>query len=264
MIDTATVYRNEAAIGKVLKKAVDSGVCSRSDLFITSKLGPADQGYQSTLDAVEKSLVKLQTSYIDLYLIHWPGSQRIQPTDPLNKARRMETWRALEQLYESGKLGAIGVSNYTISHLREMQEYAKVTMPMVLQSEAHPLYVPMEEIQFCKDHGIVFEAYASLGEGHLLKEEFLKSSKIDGRSFDGIGSNLQKLAKKYGKTVAQVLLRWALDQGWVILPKSKSPGRVTQNADLFDFSLTREEIESLHLPAGMEGKKFCWDPVAIL
>jgi diketogulonate reductase-like aldo/keto reductase len=264
-IDTATVYRNEEAIGKTLKKLIDGGICRREDVFITSKLSPADQGYASTKEAVQKSLAKLGTSYIDLYLIHWPGTQKLKPSDAVNKAKRMESWNALEELYQAGLLRAIGVSNYTINHLREMKEYLKVTMPMVLQSEAHPLYVPREEVDFCKEHGIVFEAYASLGEGHLLTEEFLESSKIDSVKYGDIGPSIKALALKYKKTPAQILLRWAVDQGWVILPKSKSAARVMENADLFDFSLEKEEIDSLQgSQKGVTERKFCWDPVAIL
>ncbi|RKP20148.1 glyoxal reductase [Rozella allomycis CSF55] len=249
-IDTATVYRNEEAIGNTLKSLFDKGVLRREEIFITSKLAPKDQGYEKATKAVDESLKKLGLDYIDLYLIHWPGTSSIKPNSPKNKKNRQDSWKALEEAYRQGKLKAIGVSNYTINHLKEMEEYATIK-PMVLQCEAHPLYIPIDEVKYCKDNSIIFEAYTSLGEGKFLQNDFLEEHQF-----------IQEIADRHGKTVAQVLLAWALQQDWTVLPKSKNPSRLKENFDCL-FALKESEMEQINELSRTEMQKICWDPIDV-
>ena len=215
---------------------------NRADIFITSKLGPADLGFESTIKAIEKSLRNLQADVIDLYLIHWPAKSRTNPTSPENKKSRAESWQAMERLYREGKLRAIGVSNYTLRHLQEMKEYATIR-PAVLQNEFHPYLYDSSLLEYCRSEGIQLESYASLGEGALIK--------------DGL---VQDIAHKYARTPAQVLLRWGLQHGTVVIPKSCKRPHIEENIGCFDFQLKHEDMESLDRLSLNRMKHFCWDP----
>lgn len=211
-IDTAAVYKNEEGVGKAIK---ETGV-PREELFITTKVWNDDQGYESTLSAFEESLKKLDLDYVDLYLIHWPV-----------KGKYKETWRALEKLYKDGRVKAIGVSNFHIHHLKDLMEDAEI-VPMVNQVETHPRLSQKELLQFCKENNIQMEAWSPLMQGELLGDP-----------------TLVEIANKYNKTPAQVILRWDLQNGVVVIPKSVKEHRIKENADLFDFELSREDMKKI-------------------
>jgi diketogulonate reductase-like aldo/keto reductase len=211
-IDTATYYQNEHRVGQVV---AEIGI-PREEIFLTSKVWNTDQGYRSTIEVFESSLEKLQTSYLDLYLIHWP-----QP------GTTFETWRAMEELYEKGKIRAIGVSNFMIPHLKRLMENARIK-PMVNQVEFHPELVQSELLQFCKENRIQMEAWRPIMKGRVNEIPLL-----------------QELAEKYGKSPVQVVLRWDIQKGVVTIPKSITPERIISNADIFDFELSAEDVDRI-------------------
>ena len=218
--DTASFYGTEQALGDALKAA---GV-PREELFLTSKLWKDEMGYENALAAFERSLQKLGTDYLDLYLIHWPR------TDDLTAEWRQldrDTWRALEELYRAGRVRAIGVSNFLPHHLRSLMKTSEV-MPMVNQIEFHPGYPQTYTVEFCKAHGILPEAWSPLGRTRVLQDE-----------------RLAGIAAKYGKTVAQLCVRFALQCGVVPLPKSSSPARMQANLDVFDFVISDEDMDRI-------------------
>lgn len=213
-IDTAAIYENEAGVGTGIREGMKEAGISREDLFVTSKVWNADLGYESTIKAYETSLNKLGLEYLDLYLIHWPVEGKYK-----------EAWRALEDLYKEGRVKAIGVSNFQIHHLEDLMEDADIK-PMVNQVEYHPRLTQKELQAFCQEQGIQLEAWSPLMQGQLLDNEVL-----------------QEIGKKYNKTVAQVILRWDLQNGVVTIPKSTKEHRIVENASIFDFELTKEDME---------------------
>lgn len=225
LIDTAKVYGNESEVGVAVRQ---SGV-PREELFITTKVWTSDQGYESTLRACQESLKRLGLDYVDLYLIHWPGSRK-----------RADTWRALVELKDRGKARAIGVSNYYPQHLREVLNAGPV-VPAVDQIELSPFLQPREVTEFCRQRRIVVEAYSPLARGKRMREP-----------------GLVAVAQKYGKTPAQVMLRWSLQHGYVAIPKSVRPQRIEENAEVFEFMLAPEDMETLD--ALNDGFRTCWDP----
>lgn len=210
-LDCAAVYGNEDSVGKGIK---ESGV-PREEIFITSKVWNSDQGYESTLEAFEKSISRLGVDYLDLYLIHWPKS--------LNK----ETWKALEKLYKEGKVKAIGVSNFKEHHLKELMKDAEI-MPMVNQVEFHPQLAQPELLAFCKENGIQVEAWGPLMQGKIFEVELMK-----------------ELAEKYNKSISQIVLRWDIQMGVVTIPKSIKPHRIKENSEIFDFEISAEDMEKI-------------------
>ncbi|MGG0410759.1 aldo/keto reductase [Peribacillus simplex] len=215
-IDTAAIYENEEGVGQGIREGLKEAGISREDLFVTSKVWNADLGYESTIAAYEKSLKKLGLEYLDLYLIHWPVEGKYK-----------EAWRALETLYKEGKVKAIGVSNFQIHHLKDLMEGAGVK-PMVNQVECHPRLTQKEVQAFCKEQGIQLEAWSPLMQGELLDNDVL-----------------QAIATKHGKSVAQVILRWDLQNGIVTIPKSTKEHRIVENSSVFDFELTGEEMNQI-------------------
>ncbi|TKH04367.1 aldo/keto reductase [Peribacillus simplex] len=215
-IDTAAIYENEEGVGQGIREGLKEAGISREDLFVTSKVWNADLGYESTIAAYEKSLKKLGLEYLDLYLIHWPVEGKYK-----------EAWRALETLYKEGKVKAIGVSNFQIHHLKDLMEDAEVK-PMVNQVECHPRLTQKEVQAFCKEQGIQLEAWSPLMQGELLDNDVL-----------------QAIATKHGKSVAQVILRWDLQNGIVTIPKSTKEHRIVENSTVFDFELTEEEMNQI-------------------
>ncbi|NLS89060.1 aldo/keto reductase [Bacillus subtilis] len=211
-IDTAAIYKNEEGVGIGIK---ESGM-AREELFITSKVWNEDQGYETTLAAFEKSLERLQLDYLDLYLIHWPGKDKFK-----------DTWRALEKLYKDGKIRAIGVSNFQVHHLEELLKDAEIK-PMVNQVEFHPRLTQKELRDYCKAQGIQLEAWSPLMQGQLLDNEVLT-----------------QIAEKHNKSVAQVILRWDLQHEVVTIPKSIKEHRIIENADIFDFELSQEDMDKI-------------------
>lgn len=215
-IDTAAAYNNEEGVGQAIREAMEENGLSRDQIFVTSKVWNNMQGYETTLEAFETSLKKLNLEYIDLFLVHWPV-----------KGKYKETWRALEKVYKEGKVRAIGVSNFQIHHLEDLLADAEV-VPTVNQVELHPQLTQKELLKFTKEKGIVLEAWSPLGQGNLLENETLVS-----------------IGKKYGKTAAQVILRWDLQVGVITIPKSVNEGRIKENADIYDFELSAEDIAAI-------------------
>ena len=213
-IDTAAIYANEEGVGKGIEEGLKAAGISREELFVTSKVWNSDLGYESTIAAYERSLQKLGLDYLDLYLIHWPVEGEYK-----------EAWRALETLYKEGKVKAIGVSNFQIHHLEDLFKDAEVK-PMVNQVERHPRLTQKELQAFCQKNDIQLEAWSPLMQGELLSNEVIK-----------------EIADKHNKSVAQTILRWDLQQGVVVIPKSTKEHRIVENADVFDFELTEEEMQ---------------------
>ncbi|XP_030018797.1 uncharacterized protein LOC115439038 [Sphaeramia orbicularis] len=241
--DSAAVYGNEADLGQALKKLLPKYGLTRADVFITSKLGPKDQGVKA-MDGALHSLSQLDLDYIDLYLIHWPGTQGQDVADQRNPGNRAQSWSALEELHAQGKLKAIGVSNYTPAHMRELIQNCNVR-PALLQVEFHPQLCQAELKALCKEFGICFQAYTSLGRGKLVTDPVVI-----------------EVAKNCNRTPAQVLLRWAVQQGVSVLPKSVNPDRIKENAAIFDFTLTDEDMD--RLSALDCGHRYCWDPSQVV
>lgn len=212
-IDTATRYENESFVGNALK-AVD---VPREELFITTKVWVSNFGYEETKQALHRSLEEMQLDYLDLYLIHWAAP---------NYA---ETWRAMEDLYEEGLVKAIGVCNFQIHHLEKLKETARIT-PMLNQIETHPLFHQKELREYMEQHGIAHEAWAPMAQG---RENLFENP------------TLQTIGEKYGKTTAQVMLRWHLQRDTIIIPKSIHEHRIIENANLFDFALTDEDMQAI-------------------
>ena len=212
--DTAPMYGNERSLGRAL---TDSGV-PREELFVTTKVSNEDQGYQSTLDAVEKSVARLGLDYVDLCLIHWPAPAR---------GTYLDTWRALEQLHAAGLVRAIGVSNFQADHLDRLLEVAAVR-PMVNQIEIHPLLPQQSMVELHRSLGIRTQAWAPLARGRLQENPVLT-----------------ELARRHDVSLAQLVLRWHLQRGTVPLPKSSSPERMRANIDVFDFALDADEIAEI-------------------
>ncbi|MPR36474.1 aldo/keto reductase [Cytophagaceae bacterium SJW1-29] len=213
LIDTASVYQNEEEVGRGMK---DSGI-QRSEVFITSKVGNDEQGYDQTLRAYDQSLKRLQTDYLDLYLVHWP----IRDT-------RKETWRALETLYNEKRVRAIGVSNYYQPHLEELFAYASV-VPAVNQFEQSPFLYRPELLAYCREKHIQPEGYSPLVRGRKESNEVLES-----------------IATQYEKSTYQVLIRWGLQQGLVTIPKSTNQKRIQENFDVWDFELSEGDMQQLN------------------
>jgi diketogulonate reductase-like aldo/keto reductase len=210
-LDTTALYRNEAAVGK----AVHASGIPREEVFVTTKLWPTD--FLDPEGAFVRSLTLLDIGYVDLYLVHWPV-----PLMPKG------VWQALERIYASGRARAIGVSNYGTKEIEKTLAYATVP-PMVNQVRFHPGHADQGLLAYCKEHGIVVEAYSPLGRGHLVGNEVVGA-----------------IAKAHSKTPAQVLIRFALEHGTVPLPKSSTPARISENTDVFDFTLSPAEVERLN------------------
>ncbi|XP_028330373.1 uncharacterized protein LOC114480442 [Gouania willdenowi] len=236
--DSAAVYRNENDLGRALKELLPKYGLTREDVFITSKLGPKDQGEGAMAGALH-SLSQLDLGYIDLYLIHWPGTQGLVVSDQQNPVNRAQSWASLEELHSQGRLKAIGVSNYTPAHMGELMKSCKV-QPAVLQVEFHPQLCQSELRRVCEEYGVCFQAYSSLGKGELISNPVVI-----------------EVAKSCQRTPAQVLLRWAVQQGVPVLPKSSKADRIKENALLFDFTLSNTDMEKL---SALDcGHKYCWD-----
>lgn len=218
-IDAAAIYGNEISVGQGIR---ESGI-ERSALFVTSKIWNDERGYQKTLNAFAKTLADLQLDYLDLYLIHWPASSsRYSNWEELN----LETWRAITDLHKSGRIRAIGVSNFLPHHLAALMETE--VPPMVNQIEFHPGQIQHETVEFCRRNAILVEAWSPLGSGRLLANPLLSS-----------------IAAKYNKSVAQLCVRWCLQHEVLPLPKSVTPARIAENADVFDFSIGDDDMAAI-------------------
>ncbi|SEH39171.1 aldo/keto reductase [Chryseobacterium culicis] len=226
MIDTAAIYQNETAVGAGVK---NSGV-NRDELFITSKVWVQDHGYEKTKSAFQRTLDRLQMDYLDMYLVHWPYGDFLG------------TWKALEELYQEGKIKAIGVCNFTVEKLEELKANSTV-LPVINQIELHPVFQQKELQAYDRENNIITQPWSPLGNGNasLLSNPDLKA-----------------IADKYGKTVAQVILRWHLQEGFVVIPKSVTPSRIEENFNVFDFELTEDEMNVVR--SLDTGKRLFFDP----
>lgn len=213
-IDTAMIYENEAAVGKAIK---ESGI-PRNDIFLTTKLWNEDIRHNNAQKAIDTSLSKLKMDYVDLYLVHWPI-----------KGKHVSVWSEMEQIYASGKAKSVGVSNYLQHHLKDILAM-KSLIPAVNQLEHHPYLVQSDLMQFCFDNTIRPEAWSPFcaAKNNLLYE-----------------TELIKIAEKYGKTPAQIVLRWNIDSGVVVIPKSSNPERQAENLNIFDFRLSQTDTEKI-------------------
>ena len=213
-IDTAAAYRNERGVGA----AISASGIPREEVFVTTKLWNSQQGRDTTLEAIEKSLGRLGMDRVDLYLIHWPV-----PTED----RFVETWRAFEEIKGEGRARTIGVSNFRIDDLERLREETE-TMPTVNQVELHPFFHQAELRAWHAEHGIATEAWSPLGQGHLLDEEAIV-----------------EIAARHGRTPAQAILRWHLQLGNIVIPKSVTPERIRENFELFDFALSEDDMAAI-------------------
>lgn len=226
--DTAQIYENEQFIGDALANCK----IPRSELFITTKIWNDNMSWDDIIPSFEESLKKLKTDYVDLLLLHFPVTELRRPA-----------WRRMEDIFNSGKARAIGVSNYTIAHLEELLRECNIK-PAVNQVELHVFLQQPELIKYCKDNGIIVEAYSPLAHGYIKNEPILA-----------------KIAQKYNKSVAQVMIRWCIDQGLVPLPKAVNHIHIQQNFNVFDFSL---DVDDLSQIASLDKNlRTCWDPTHI-
>ncbi|AGF26695.1 aldo/keto reductase [Bacillus velezensis] len=215
-VDTAAIYGNEEGVGEGIRQGLQEAGLKREDIFVTSKVWNADLGYEETLKAFDTSLEKLGLDYLDLYLIHWPV-----------EGKYIDAWRALETLYRDGRIKAIGVSNFQIHHLKHLMKETEIK-PMINQVEYHPRLTQKELLAFCTEQGIQLEAWSPLMQGQLLDHPVL-----------------QEIAEKYGKSAAQVILRWDLQNGVITIPKSTKKHRIEENANVFDFELSAEDMKRI-------------------
>lgn len=223
-VDTARIYDNEKDVGEALRR---SGL-PRDEIYVTTKLWNSDHGYEKTMHACDASLKRLGLDAVDLYLVHWPVARL-----------RKDTWRAMIELRKSGKARAIGVSNFMVKHLEDLLDADVV--PEVNQIELHPFLHPKDLTDLCAKHGIVVEAYSPLTRGERIDDPAIT-----------------KVAKKLGRTNAQVLVRWGVQHGWVSLPKSKRKARIEENADVFGFEISGDDMRDLD--ALHEDLHTSWDP----
>lgn len=227
-VDTAQIYGNEAFVGEAITQ---SGV-DRKELFITTKIWNENQFWDDLIPSFEDSLKNLQTDYVDLLLLHFPVTELRRPA-----------WKRMEDLYESGKVKSIGVSNYTIRHLEELLAECKIK-PVVNQVELHIFLQQPELVVFCENNGIILEAYSPLSHGYKMND-----------------ATIQAIAEKHGKSYTQIMIRWCIEQGFVVLPKSVHEDRIKENIAVLDFEL--DEEDKAKLKELDEGLRTCWDPTNV-
>lgn len=211
-IDTAAIYKNEEGVGQ----AIAQSSVPREEIFVTSKVWNDEQRSDEVLQAFDTTMDKLGLEYLDLYLIHWPVEGKYK-----------DTWKVMEEIYSTGRVKAIGVSNFLKHHLEDLLTDAEV-IPMVNQMEFHPRLVQQHLLDFCNAHSIQYEAWSPLMQGKIFEVELL-----------------QQMAQKYGKSIAQIALRWNLQKGVVTIPKSVKKERIVANADIFDFEIAEEDIQAI-------------------
>ncbi len=229
LIDTASMYENEVEIGNALKQTT----IPRADIFLTTKLNNTDHGYDEALRAFDTSLEMLQQDYVDLYLIHWPI-----------KEGRKDSWKALEKIYESGRAKAIGVANYTMPFLKELESYANIA-PAVNQIEFTPWLYQEDVLQYCKRNNIQLQSYSPITRGQKFNDP-----------------RLTQLSEKYQKTPAQIILNWNLQLGVSTIPKSSKKERLQENFDAQNFTLATQDVEFMN--TFNEGFRICDDPAIFL
>lgn len=219
-IDTAAGYGNEGSVGIAIK---ESGI-PREEIFVTSKLNNPDHGYNNTMKAFERTLKNLDLDYLDLYLIHWPNP--LMYRDHWQEANA-GSWKAFEELYESGRIRSIGISNFLPHHMEELLNTANIP-PMVNQIRLCPGDTQVEVVDYCKTHNILLEAYSPLGTGLIFEVP-----------------QMQEIAEKYDKSIAQICIRWSLQMGFLPLPKSVTKSRIRENAEVFSFIISEEDMKTI-------------------
>ncbi len=228
LIDTAAFYENEKGVGQAIRESQ----IPREEIFVTTKVWNDKQGFENTLKAYDGSLKNLGLEYVDLYLVHWPVTGKFQ-----------ETWKALEKIYKEGRVRAIGISNFLSVHLDKLLPQAEIT-PMVNQVEYHPYLMQKELFEQCRQNNIVYQAWSPI---------------MQGRVFDI--SELKKIAKKYRKNAAQIVLRWDLQNGVATIPKSVNQARIESNAAIFDFEISSEDMKAID--ALDRDVRFGYDPMLV-
>lgn len=218
-IDTAQTYHNEEKVGQGIKEGLEATGLNREDLFITTKLWMTDYGRENVQSAYEASLERLGLDYVDLYLIHWPGQDKDLIT---------ETWKAMEDLYNEGKIKNIGVSNFHVHHLESLLQEASIK-PVINQIECHPYLTQKELRAYLEAQKIVAQSWSPLMNGQILEDEVVK-----------------EIANELGKTPAQVIIRWNIDENIVVIPKSVTPSRIEENLNVFDFELSEDQLSRLN------------------
>ena len=217
-IDAAAIYGNEESVGKAIN---DSGI-ARNEIFLTTKLWNDSHTYDKALKAIDASLKRLQTDYVDLYLVHWPNPKQYRD-DYIGSIT--ETWKAMEKIYKDGKAKAIGISNFRPHHIEQLLEIAEIA-PMVNQLRLYPGYEMSETVKNSKSHGMLVQAHSPLGSGKIFES-----------------SELASIAEKYNKTIAQICIRYSLQKGYLPLPKSANTSRIKENIQVFDFVISNEDME---------------------
>ena len=235
-IDTAVVYNTEEYVGEAIRQSESEGIAERKEIFVSTKVWNTDRGYDKTLKAFDASMERLGLEYLDLYLIHTPAVAKWHEDW---KEINLSTWKAFEKLYHDGRVRAIGVCNFLPHHLLPLMDEAEV-IPMVNQIEVHPGFTSAETVQFCQEHNIAVEAWGPFGNGQVLQNDTLKS-----------------IAKKYRKSVAQICLRWLVQQDIVPIPKSTNSLRIKENLNVFDFTLSDEDTQKISCIPNCGG--FCVD-----
>lgn len=234
LIDTASAYGNESCVGDAVKRV--GGIVPRSELFITSKINneraQSSSGYYATLNAFDDTLNRLQVDYLDMYLIHWPV---LRDNEKRHRELNVETWQAMEKLVNDGKVKYIGVSNFLERHLTALMESATI-MPFVNQLEIHPRFQQKNLVSFCFNNNILVEAWGPLGNGKVFEIALLR-----------------EIARKHGKTVSQICLRWNIQKDIIPIPKSSTVDRMKENLDVFDFELGEEDMNSINLLDTLDG-----------
>lgn len=244
LIDTAQGYRNEQHIAEILSELLPKHSLSREDVFVVSKMDTKNQGYEKCLESSRKSIQLF--SYIDAMLIHWPGVQGMNSQDPQLKHIRSETWRALEALHSESSIRMIGVSNYNTRHLTELLEHCCVK-PQVLQNEHHPRYQQKKIMSLCEEHGIIFMGYSPLGQANLLTDPVVV-----------------EISEKTQLTAAQVLLKWGMQRGAVVIPRTSNKDRLEENIKSWTDGILLSEEYLARLDDMEDGHKYCWDPEVVV
>jgi diketogulonate reductase-like aldo/keto reductase len=241
--DFAFADRNEEMVGKAIR---DSGI-GREEIFVTTKMHPKHLKNANAYDACVKSLERLGLEYVDLYLIHWPGAAKTPTNSELNPQYRVNTWKEMERLYNDKKCRSIGVSNFEVSHLEELLKVCTIK-PQLNQFELHPMLPNKDLVELCSLYKIAVQAYCSLGQG----EDALITNSV-----------VLEIAKTLGKTPAQVLLKWAILKGYMIIPKTVNKQRMAENRELFGWEFSSEVMEKLDSIHSDCVKRFAWDPTKI-
>ncbi|XP_070829631.1 glyoxal reductase-like [Chaetodon trifascialis] len=236
LIDTSKYNGFEVELAEVIRA---SGV-PRSDLWITNKLWPEDYGYETAKKAFQKSCSQMGVDYLDIYMLHWPGSML---PGRCNREQRAEAWKALEELYEKGLCRSIGVSNFMIHHLEQLKEDCNV-VPHVNQVEYHPFQQPNKLMEYCRQEDIAFQGYCPLAKGQALSNP-----------------TIIQLAQKYGRTPAQICIRWSIQNGAITIPKSTKKERVAENCQVFGFQLEEEDMKAINKLH--DGRHVSWDPTNV-